>query len=122
MALIVRWIASAAAVAAAVYLLPGIRLEGGIGALFAVALVLGLVNALLRPLLRWLACGVIVMTLGLFLLVINAVLLLLAAWISRTLGIAFHVDGFTDAILASLIISAVSFVLSIVLPGRRARR
>ena len=57
--------------------LPGIRLEGGLGALFAVALILGLVNALVRPVLRGLSCGLIVLTLGLFLLVINAAMLLL---------------------------------------------
>ena len=107
---------SAAAVAAAAYLLPGIRLEGGLVDLLVVALVLGLVNALVRPVLRWLACGIIVVTLGLFLLVINAVLLLLAAWLARSFGIGFYVDGFGAAFLGSLVISLVSFLLSMVLP------
>lgn len=117
MRLVLRWLASGAAVAAAAYLVPGIRLEGGITDLLAVALVLGLVNALVRPLLRWLACGLIVLTLGLFLLVINAGLLLFAAWLSRQVGVAFYVDGFTPALFGSLIISVVSFLISLLLPG-----
>jgi putative membrane protein len=107
---------SAAAVAAAAYLVPGIRLDGGIVDLLVVALVLGLVNALVRPLLRWLSCGLIVLTLGLFLLVINAGLLLLASWLSRSLGVGFYVDGFSAALVGSVIISLVSFMLSMIIP------
>lgn len=121
-ALLLRWVASAAAVAVATFVLPGLRLEGGVGSLLAVALLLGLVNALVRPLLRWLSCGLIVLTLGLFLLVINAVLLLLTAWGARALGIGFHVDGFGAALLGSVLISLVSFFLSVLLPGNRERR
>jgi putative membrane protein len=116
MRLILRWIVSAAAVAAAAYLVPGIRLEGGIRDLLVVALVLGLVNALVRPLLRMLSCGLIVLTLGLFLLVINAALLLLASWLSRSVGVGFYVDGFYSALVGSIIISLVSFVLSMLIP------
>jgi len=114
--LILRWLVSAAAVAAAAYFLPGIRLEGGVQDLLVVALVLGLVNALVRPILQWLACGLIVLTLGLFLLVINAALLLGAAWLARAAGVAFYVDGFGAALAGSLIISLVSFLLSILIP------
>lgn len=117
MKLLLRWIASAAAVAAAVWAVPGIRLEEGIVPLLAVALILGLVNALVRPLLKALACGIIVLTLGLFLLVINAAMLLLAAWIAREAGILFEVDGFGAALIGSVIISFVSFVFSLLLPG-----
>lgn len=121
MRILLRWLISAAAVAAAAYLLPGIRLEGGVGDLLAVALVLGLVNALIRPILRWLACGLIVLTLGIFLLVINAVMLLLTAWIAREVGVGFYVDGFEAAFLGSLVISVVSFVLSVLLPDREEK-
>ena len=117
MSLLVRWLAAAAAVAVAVYVVPGIRLEGGLASLLVVALVLGLVNALVRPLLRWLSCGLVVLTLGLFLLVINALMLLLAAWIARALGVGFHVDGFAAALVGSVLISLVSFLLSMVLGG-----
>ena len=118
MRLLIRWVISAAAVAAAAYLLPGIRLEGGVTDLLIVALVLGLVNALVRPILRWLACGIIFLTLGLFLLVINAALLLLAALVSQAVGIGFYVDGFGAAFVGSLVISLVSFVLSFLLPDQ----
>jgi putative membrane protein len=113
--LLLRWVASAAAVAAAVYLVEGIRLEGGAGSFFAVALILGFVNSLVRPLLKALACGLIVLTLGLFLLVINAGMLLLTAFIARSFGLAFFVDGFAAALLGSVVISLVSFLASMLL-------
>lgn len=116
MKLLTRWLVTAAAVAAAAYLLPGIRLEGGITDLLVVALLVGFVNSIIGPIVRWLACGAIVLTLGLLLLVINAVLLLLAAWLARQIGIAFYVDGFSAALLGSVAISVVSFVLSMLLP------
>jgi len=116
MGLLLRWATAAAAVWVATYLLPGIRVEGGVGSLLAVALILGLVNALVRPLLRWLSCGLIVLTLGLFLLVINAAMLLLASWLARQVGIGFHVDGFAAALPGSIVISLVTFVFSLLLP------
>lgn len=121
MRLLLRWAASAAAVGVAAWFLPGIRVEGGFVTLLAVALILGLVNALVRPVLRWLACGVIVLTLGLFLLVINAAMLLLAEVIARTLGLGFYVDGFVTALIGSVIITLVSFVFSLLLGGDEAR-
>ena len=116
MRLIVRWLISAAAVWAAAYLVPGIRVEGGVFDYLVVALVIGLVNALIRPIVSWLAFGLIVLTLGLFLLVINAVLLLVAAWIAQQAGAEFYVDGFVPALYGSIVISVVSFVLSMLLP------
>ena len=116
MRLIVRWLISAAAVWAAAYFVPGIRVEGGISDYLVVALVIGLVNALIRPIVSWLACGLIVLTLGLFLLVINAVLLLVAAWLAQQAGAQFYVDGFVPALYGSIVISLVSFVLSMLLP------
>lgn len=119
MKLLLRWLAAAAAVAAATYFLPGIRLEGGIDQLLVVALILGLVNALVRPVLKWLSCGIIVLTLGLFLLVINAALLLFAAWISQQVGIGFYVDGFAPALIGSVIISLVSYLFSLLFTDDR---
>ena len=116
MRLLLRWLISAAAVAAAAYFVPGIRLEGGLADLLVVAVVLGLINALVRPLLTLLACGLIFLTLGLFLLVINAGMLLLAARLARELGIGFYVDGFGPAFVGSIVISLVSFLLSVILP------
>jgi putative membrane protein len=113
--LLLRWAAAAAAVWAAVYLVEGIRLEGGAVAFFAVALILGFVNAIVRPLLRAVSCGLIVLTLGLFLLVINALMLLLAEAIAQLVGLRFEVDGFSAALIGSLIISLVSFLASLFL-------
>jgi putative membrane protein len=116
MRLLLRWLVSAAAVYAAAIFVPGIRLEEGFTNLLIVALVVGLVNALVRPILKMLACGLIVLTLGLFLLVINAVLLLLAAWLAQEAGVGFYVDGLVPAFFGSIVISLVSFVLSLLLP------
>lgn len=114
MRLLLRWAASAAAVGAAAWLLPGIRVPGGVEALLAVALILGLVNALVRPLVKWLACGLIALTLGLFLFVINAAMLLLTEAIADALGFGFEVDGFGAALLGSVVISLATWVLSLV--------
>ena len=118
MKLLLRWVAAAAAVAAAVYLIDGIRLEGGAGSFFGVALILGLVNALVRPILKGLACGLIFLTLGLFLLVINAGMLLLTEVIAQSVGLHFAVDGFTAALLGSLVISVISYLAALLLTER----
>lgn len=119
MRLLLRWFAAALAVAAAAYLVPGIRLETSLTGYLVVPLILGLVNALVRPIVRRLACGVIVVTLGLFLLVINAAMLFLAAWLARGVGIGFHIDSFVSAIVGSVVISLVSYLSSLMLDGRR---
>lgn len=110
MKLLLRWVIAAAAVWAAVRLVNGIEIEQGLAPLFLVALILGGVNAIVRPLLRKLACGLIFLTLGLFLLVINAAMLLLTELLAQSFGIAFSVDGFTAALIGSLIISVISYV------------
>jgi putative membrane protein len=122
MRLLLRWALAAAAVWAAVRLIPGIRIEEGLGPLFAVALILGAVNAVVRPILNFLACGVIFLTLGLFLLVINAAMLLLTGSIARSFGIDFTVDGFIPAILGSLVISLVSYLASFLLSDSDDKR
>ncbi|HEX5726994.1 MAG TPA: phage holin family protein [Longimicrobiaceae bacterium] len=117
MSLLLRWAAAAAGVWLAAYLVPGIRVDGGIITLLVVALILGLVNALVRPLLKALACGVIVLTLGLFLFVINALMLLLTAYLAREFGYGFHVDGFVPALLGSIVISLVTWAVSALFSG-----
>jgi putative membrane protein len=116
MRLLVRWVVSAAAVWVAAYLVPCIRLEEGLRPLLVVALILGLVNALGGPLVRALAGGLIFLTMRLILLVINAGLLLLAARLAREAGVAFYVDGFGAALAGAIVISVVSFLLSLLLP------
>ena len=86
-----------------------------------VALIFGLINTFVKPVLRLLTLPITMATLGLFLLVLNALLLLLVGWISSELGLAFTVDGFLPAILGSIIISIVGLILSMVIgAGRRA--
>jgi putative membrane protein len=77
------------------------------------ALIFGLVNALLRPLLRLLTCPFILLTLGLFTLVINTFLFWFTGWIGAQFGIGFRVDGFWPAFLGGLVVSVVSILLSL---------
>jgi putative membrane protein len=116
--LIVSWLITAVALVAAAYLVkPGIRVTGndGLVAVLVMAAILGLVNVLIKPILSFLSCGFIVVTLGLFLVVINAVSLLLASKIAQLLNVGFVVDGFWPALWGSIIVSIVSFILSSVL-------
>jgi putative membrane protein len=86
-----------------------------------VALVLGLANALIRPVISAFSCGLIVLTLGLFTLVINALMLWLVSWIAvEWLELNFHVDGFWNALLGALIISVVSLLMSALVGGKKA--
>ena len=121
---LLRWAITAAALWLAVYLVPGISLTGDHKALalLIVALVLGLINAFVRPILKLLSCGLIVLTLGLFLLVINGLLLWLAGYVSQHwLHLGFHVSGFGAAFVGALIVSVVSFIVSMLLGPRRGR-
>ena len=113
MKLLVRWVITSLALFAAAYIVPGIQVEGTAWIVYAVmAIILGLVNAFVRPLLKLLTCPLILLTLGLFTVVINAATLLVASWLAQLLEIGFVVDGFWAALLGSLIVSAVTVVLS----------
>ncbi|MDP2966775.1 MAG: phage holin family protein [Pelolinea sp.] len=115
MKLLIRWIISALALFAAAYFVPGIRVEGTYAwtVYVLMAVILGLVNALVRPILRLLSCPFIILTLGLFLLLINGVSFLIAARVAEALGIGFYVDGFIAAFLGALVVSVVTFVLNL---------
>ena len=118
MKLIIRWVIVAIALFAAVALVPGIRVEDTNAwiAVGVIAAVVGLINALIRPILAFLSCGCIAATLGLFMLVINGFTLWLSAWIAQNwLNVGFYVDGIWPAFLGAIIVSAVSFVLSMIL-------
>lgn len=79
-----------------------------------VALVFGLLNAIVRPILKLLTCPLILLTLGLFTFVINAVMLWLTSAVSESLGLGFHVDGFVPAFLGALVVTVVSVFLSVI--------
>ena len=120
--LIIRWLINAAALWAAAELVSGIGYESW-PALLIVALIFGLVNALIRPILKLLTCPLQILTLGLFTIVINALMLLLTSWLAGQFNIAFWVEGFwPDAVLGALVVSAVSIVLSIFLKDRDEKR
>jgi putative membrane protein len=117
MKIIVRIIINAIALWVTAQLLPGIGLSGDIVNLLIVAVVFGLVNAFIRPIVKLLTLPINVFTLGLFSLVINALMLILTAWLTGGLTIAGGIiDGFLTALLGGIIISIVSTVLSWFLP------
>ncbi|SDO12153.1 putative membrane protein [Streptomyces sp. cf386] len=118
---VVKTIANAGALAVAVWLLDKITLTGDstgkkVGTLLLVALLFGLVNFLVKPIVKLLSLPLLILTLGLFTLVVNALMLLLTSWLADTFDLSFHVEGFWTAILGGLIISIVSWALNVVLP------
>ena len=122
-----RLVANAAALAIATWLLSGITLTASstgnkIGVLLVVALIFGIVNAIVKPIFKVVTAPVVLLTLGLFLLVINALMLLLTSWISSQAGLGWHVSGFGTAVLGSIIVSIVSFVLNAFVPDKDERR
>ena len=118
---LIRFLITAAALWLAVVLVPGITHDGSWLSLLGVALVFGLVNALIRPLIKLLTCPLIILTLGVFLLVLNALMLWLTAELSSALGLDFHVAGFWSAFWGALLISVVSAVLNLVFGGDRKK-
>ena len=120
----VTWLLStAAAVAVATWLLDGIYFTGPstgwdevkhkIVPLLVVSLILGVVSAFVKPVVTFFSIPFILLTLGLFLLVINALMLMLTAWIAGALGLGFHVDGFWNALWGSLIITFVNWFIDL---------
>jgi len=114
MKLLIRWVIVSLALLVATWLVPGIRVEGNAWIVYAVmAIILGLINAIVRPVLKLLSCPLIILTLGLFVLVINGFTLWLASVIAvRWFHVGFYVDGFWSAFLGALIVSVVSIILS----------
>ena len=111
---IIRWVINAVALYAAVWIIPGIDYLGDWVGILWLALIIGLLNSLVRPLLKFLTCPLIILTLGLFTLVINTGMLLLTRTIGQSLGIGLSVDGFWSALLGSIVMSIVSIVMSLI--------
>ncbi|MEA3408173.1 MAG: phage holin family protein [Chloroflexota bacterium] len=120
--LLLRWLINAVAVYAAMRLIGGIRTDGGWTVFLWVALILGVVNALIAPVIKLLTCPLIILTLGLFTLVINGLMLWLASAIASALGVGFYIEGFWAAFLGALVISIVSFGLSTLTGVNREER
>ena len=114
MAFVIRLLVNAAALWVATAIVPGVTYNGGMLPLLGVALVFGVVNATLRPLAKILTFPLIILTLGIFALVINGLMLWLTSSLSEALGLGFHVSGFSAAFFGALVVSLVSLVLSVV--------
>ena len=113
MSLLGRLLINAAALWVAIRLVPGVSFTGSWWLLFAVALVFGILNASVRPILMLLTLPFFLVTLGLFTFVLNAFMLWLTSGLSGAFGLGFHVSGFGAAFIGALVVSTVSFGLSI---------
>ena len=127
MRFILRLLANAGALAVATWLLSGITLTAQstgqkVLTLLIVALIFGIVNAIVKPIFTLVTAIVVLFTLGLFLIVINALMLLLTSWLSDQFNLGWSVDGFWTALLGSIIISIVSFILNAFIPDKDERR
>ncbi len=117
MTFIARLLMNMAAILLIAYFLPSLIWVDGLWSALVAALLLGIVNAILRPILVFLTLPLTLLTLGLFLLVINGLML----WLVAALVKGFHVNGFWGAVFGSILISIVSWVLSRILPSRKSR-
>jgi putative membrane protein len=122
MQIIWRLLINAAALWAATRITPGISFDGDWRTLLVVALVFGVLNVSVRPLLWFMTLPLLIVTLGLFTFVVNAVMLWLTGVVSEWLGLGFHVEGFGAAFLGALVVSVVSFMLSLFVGANRRER
>lgn len=122
MGIIIRLVITAVSLWIATLLIGGIELTTEsvprqIGTLLAVAVIFGVVNAILRPIIKILGCGLYVLTLGLVAVVVNGLLFLLTSWIAGQVDLPFHVDDFwPSAVLGALLVGVVSWVLNMLVP------
>ena len=110
--ILIRWLVTTLAILMITHLISGVRVEG-IGSALAAAAILGILNALIRPILIILTLPLTIVTLGLFILVINALLFQFAGWVVSGL----HIDSFWSALFGSLIVSIVSWIMNSALPS-----
>jgi putative membrane protein len=121
MLFLLKLLINAAALWVAIQVVDGIDHRGSWLSLLLVALVFGVLNASVRPLLKLLSLPILILTLGLFIFVINALMLRLTGWVSGLLGLGFYVEGFWAAFLGGLIVSVVSLMLSIFTGARKMK-
>lgn len=115
MPFLVRLLVNAAALWVATRVVPGVTYDGGALPMLGVALVFGVLNASLRPLAKILTFPLIILTLGIFALVINGLMLWLTSSLSSALGLGFHVSGFWPAFWGAVVVSLVSMLLSLLI-------
>ena len=120
---ILRWLINAVALYAAVATIPGIHPQStGWLSYIWLALIFGLLNALLRPLLKFLTCPLIILTLGVFTLLINTFLFWLAGVVGANFHVGFTVDGFWPAFLGGLVVTVVSVVLTMIFKDEKKKK
>ena len=125
MRILVRWLVNAIALWVAIQIVPGLEHTGETGtSLLIIALIFGLVNALVRPLIVLLTCPLIVLTMGLFILIINSIMLALTGWLSNQFGLGLQIDGFWPTFFGALVISIVSAIINLLIKdeGEEKRR
>jgi putative membrane protein len=125
--LILRLLITAAALLVATAVVPGIQLQADttlakVTTLVVVALIFGVVNAVLKPIIKIVGCVFYILTLGLIGLVVNALLFLLTSWVAGKLHAPFHITGFWPAFWGAIIVGVVSWLLSLTLGERRHER
>ncbi|MFG2056516.1 phage holin family protein [Micromonospora sp. NPDC048930] len=126
MGFLIRLAITAIALWITTLIVPGVEVTGRNGTntaltLIVVALIFGVVNAVLKPVIKVFGCVFYLLTLGLFALVVNALLFLLTDWIARQLHLPFHVDGFWAAFWGAIVMAVVSWLISVVVPDRLER-
>lgn len=117
MGLLVRLAANALAAWLTFTFVPGLEFAGALWGLVVVAVIIGVINALVRPVVRLLALPLRVMTLGLFGLVINVLLMATVIWVSAAVDLGIHSSGIGATLLGGLVLWVVSWILSLVVPG-----
>jgi putative membrane protein len=122
MHMFIKWVINTIAIILAIKFVPGIVYSGGWGGILAVGLLFGLVNTFIRPFVKLLALPLLILSLGLFSFVINALMLLLTSLLSAQFSLGFHVTGFKAAFFGALVISFVSMVLSCLAPSEETTR
>jgi putative membrane protein len=117
-------VVNALALGAATWLFDGITLEGSsdgdkVLTLLIVGAIFGVITSFIRPIVNLLSIPLIILTLGLMLLVVNALMLMLTSWVAEQFDLGFHVDGFWTALFGSIVISIASLVLESLFPDSR---
>jgi len=123
MRILIKLVVTAAAVWVAALLIPGIHLPTHstakkVGTLVLVALIFGIINAVLKPIVKTIGCLAYVITFGLISIVVNGLLFWLTSWVAGKLKLPFHITGFVPAVLGALIVGVVGWVLSLILDRR----
>ncbi len=119
--MLIKWLINTIAIMLAINWVPGIGYSGAWWGILIVGMIFGLINTYIRPFIKLFTLPLLILSLGLFTFVINAMMLMLTSWLSGEFNLGFHVEGFKAAFWGSLLISLVSLILSCLIPPREDR-